>query len=99
MSKVTCAWGRQEATAWQRQVVKAASTPGSTHPKADDLSDLYCRCTADGAGANPTWPCTRSFTTERKRNFMRRDVLAFGSVSLCVFLLLAATIWFLLTPR
>jgi hypothetical protein len=30
---------------------------------------------------------------------MRRDVLAFGSVSLCVFLLLAATIWFLLTPR
>lgn len=39
----------------------------------------------------------RAFFSPKEGKFMRRDVLAFGSVSLLMFLLLATTIWYMLT--
>jgi hypothetical protein len=39
----------------------------------------------------------RVFLDRKKQKSMRRDVLAFGSLSLVMLLLLVTTIWYLLT--
>ena len=60
---------------------------------------LLCWCNAARAGeVIAKGQFARTFYYRKKRKFMRRDVLGFGSVSLFVLVLLVLSIWALSIP-